>query len=268
LVIDYYPEFANLSDSHKSNAEKFECSGIRRSAELIYPSSWAADSAIRDYGADPLKVHVVPFGANIDRPELADQRSDDRPCRLLFIGTHWIRKGGDIALEALQELERLGVSAELTIVGSAPPGGFSHPRVKVVPFINKNEPAGRAYLDELFRSSDFFLLPSRAECFSIALCEANAYGLPVLSTRTGGLPELVREGINGFLFSLDARGEEFAVRIRDVFRQPSFYKALRASSREEYESRLNWDAWGKKVKPILSAALGATAKPSALSLPV
>jgi glycosyltransferase involved in cell wall biosynthesis len=257
LMVDYYPEFSAMLPRSMREADEIERLAIQKSSHLVYPSSWAGQSARRDYGADPSRIHVVPFGANIDEPPAREKilKPVNRDiCRLLFVGVEWGRKGGDIALETLHELHRLGLPAELTVVGCHPPHGASHKGLNVIPFINKNNSDGRAQLDRLFMTSDFFLLPTRAECFSIALCEAGAYGLPVLSTQTGGLPELIREGVNGFSFPLEARGDRYAARIFDAYKNADAYQALRISSREEYEDRLNWDAWGKRIYEILWAA--------------
>lgn len=258
VMLDYYDEFSNVLQSHVRMAEQLERRSIEKASQFMYPSSWAANSAVRDYGADPSKVNVVPLGANLETPpsrEQALQRSRGDKCRLLFVGVYWDRKGGDIALETLFELERLGVEAELTVVGSEPKEPVHHPNLRFIPFLNKNDPEDWERLDALYKQSDFFILPTRAECFGIALCEANAYGLPVLTTSTGGIPGLVREGINGFLFPLEARGDCYAAKIQEVFSNPETYQALRASSREQFETRLNWDAWGRRAAQIIQAAV-------------
>lgn len=263
LMVDYYVEFSSMLASSIRSADEIEQLAIHNATHLIYPSAWAARSAMQDYGADPESVHVVPFGANIDewppRQKVLEAPPHDR-CRLLFVGTNWERKGGEIAFDTLLAMERLGVPAELTIVGCRPPERFRHASLRVIPFLNKNNPQERAQLDELYIKSHFFLLPTRAECFSIALCEANAYGLPILSTHTGGLPELVREGRNGFLLPLEARGDQYAARVREIYNDPGRYQELRSSSREEFEARLNWDAWGKSVSEILRAAVDGSWK--------
>jgi glycosyltransferase involved in cell wall biosynthesis len=266
LIVDYYPEYSALFPRSLREADEIEQLAIRKCSHFVYPSSWAARSAIEDYGADSSKIHVVPFGANIDEPPSREEvlRPVSRDiCRLLFVGVEWDRKGGDIALETLRELRRLGVPAELTVVGCRPPQGAPLEGLNVIPFIDKNHPEGRARLDRLFLNSDFLLLPTRAECFGIAVCEAGAYGLPTLSTLTGGLAELVRDGVNGFSFSLEARGDRYAARICDVHRNAETYQALRITSREEYETRLNWDAWGKQVREILWAAVQDKQTPTA-----
>jgi len=266
LVVDYYPEFSHVLDAHKQTADRFEANSIRKAAQLVYPASWAAKSAINDYGADPSRVTVIPFGANLEHPPAGSDAgkvpSMDR-CRLLFVGGHWQRKGGEIAYETLLKLLELGVDAELTIVGCTPPEHVRHERITVHSFLNKNDPAQRAQLERLYQRAHFFILPSRAECFSIALCEANAFGLPVLTSDTGGLPDLVRVGTNGFLFPLSARGDQFATVIRDVFSDSARYAALRVSSRGEFDSRLNWDHWGRKMAEVFQAAASGPGRASA-----
>lgn len=258
LMLDYYDDFTNVVSSHLRQADAMERSSIQKANQLIYPSQWAANSAIQDYDADPAKINVLPFGANLERPPArqdAIEYSDRDRCRLLFVGVNWNRKGGDIAFETLLELERLGVPAELAVVGCEPPDSVRHPNLKVFPFLNKNNPVERAQLDRLYREAAFFILPTRAECFSIALCEANANGIPILSTQTGGLPELVHDRVNGILLPLSARGDQYAAQIVDLYSDADSYRALRASSRNQFDMRLNWDAWGKAMRKIIEVAV-------------
>jgi glycosyltransferase involved in cell wall biosynthesis len=263
LMVDYYSDFSNLSESQRSTADQLERSGIVKAQQSVFPSSWAAQSAVEDYGADPSRVHVVPFGANLQNPPSTQEVLQERPtgcCRLLFVGVDWHRKGGDIAFETLLQLERSGIPAELTVVGCTPPEHVAHPRLHVFPFLDKNDPHQRAQLDDLYRQATFFILPTRAECFGIAMCEAGAYGLPVLSTKTGGVPEIVRHGLNGFLLPLEARGDQYAAKISQIHASPQSYRTLRASSREEFEKRLNWDAWGTRMNEILWTAVAQASR--------
>jgi glycosyltransferase involved in cell wall biosynthesis len=92
----------------------------------IFASDWAARSAIEKYGINPEKVKVIPYGANIickrtfdDALKLVETRPK-RPCKLLFIGKIWTRKGGDVAVETAEILNRRGFETELTLVGSLP----------------------------------------------------------------------------------------------------------------------------------------------------
>lgn len=258
IMINYYHEFTSLFPPIARSGDKIERLAIGRARRLIYPSTWAARSAVTHYGAQSDHVHVIPFGANLEAPPGRD-RALTTPsrgrCRLLFVGGHWERKGGALAFETFLDLKRRGIDSTLTVVGCRPPAGIQHPDLTVIPFLNKNVPAERTRLDTIFLDSHFLLLPTRAECFSIALCEASAFGLPVVSTDTGGLSELVRTGANGFLLPLDAAADRYAALIGDLFGDVDRYAALRRSSRDEFESRLNWDAWGLAVKRVFEGAV-------------
>src|SRR5260370_37309453 len=154
---------------------------IKKASLLVYPSAWAAQSAIEDYHADKQKVHFMPFGANFEAippREIAEKRKKSDRCKLLFVGTDWQRKGGDIAFETLLKLEEMGIQAVLIVCGCTPPHTSSHERMTVIPFLDKNDEKQRQELEQLYVTSDFLLLPTRQECFGMVFCEASSFGLP------------------------------------------------------------------------------------------
>ena len=261
LLFDYYPICSNLVRRSIYEMNVIQDLALKKASAVIYSSTWAARSAIEDYGADPKKIHVVPFGANIDEPpsrEVVLARKKSERCRLLFLGVDWIRKGGDIAFETLLKLEELGVQAELMVCGCTPPQGVTYERMTVIPFLDKNDEKQRKELEQLLMAADFLLLPTRADCTPIVFCEASAFGLPVITTHTGGVPEIVREGENGFLLPYEARGDAYAEVIARVYHDDERYAELVRTSRAAFEARLNWDAWGIAVKHILADLLGIT----------
>jgi glycosyltransferase involved in cell wall biosynthesis len=226
----------------------------------VYSSRWAAESAIHDYAVDPDKVHTVFYGANLDSiPALETvlRKVPSAECRLLFVGVGWDVKGGAIALEILVELEAMGIEAQLIVCGSTPPRGLSHQRMRIIPFLDKRDDRQRAQLEELYATSDFLLHPTRREAFGHVFCEASAFGLPSITSNTGGVPEVVRDGENGYVLPYDAAASEYVRIIADVYRDRERYKALVASSRAAYEARLNWDAWATSVTEIVRETLSA-----------
>ena len=257
LMSGYYPEFSNLSSRSFREANAVEQLAINNAQLLLFPSAWAARSAIKDYGADESRVHVAPLGANIDSwpsAEKAASHQTSATCKLLFVGVEWERKGGAIAFETLVALNRMGFDSELTIVGCVPPKHFRHPKLRNIPFLNKNIPEQKQRLTDLFNEADFFLLPTRNECWGIAFCEANAFGLPVISTDTGGVSEVIRNGENGYLLPTSARGDAYAQIIAERFRDQVQYQSMRRRSRQIFEERLNWDAWGQAVSELVKSA--------------
>lgn len=246
LLHNYYPEYSDLlSCSIRANQE-IETSAIRKARLILYPTAWAARSAIDDYRAKEANVRVIPFGANLDdipaREAVLNRTRSDR-CRLLFIGVNWQRKGGDIAVETLNELNRLGLEAKLAVCGCTPPRHVSHPDIHVIPYLDKDDPAQYKQFAQLLYASDFLLLPTRSECYGIVYCEANAFGLPVITTDTGGVSDVVKDGENGLLLPPEATGVDYARLIYEVYYDDQRYAALVKSARKAFEERLNWNHW-------------------------
>lgn len=258
LLHNYYPQYSGLPKNAVREMNLLVEETIKKAHLLVYASSWAAQSAIEDYHAEQGKVHVVPMGANFDNPppkEIIQQKRRSHVCKLLFIGFDWQRKGGDIAFETLLALEERGIQAELTVCGCVPPDKYSHKRMKIIPYLDKNDPEQYCTLEQLYLKSDFLLLPTRNECFGLVFCEANAFGLPVITTHTGGVPEVVKDGQNGFVLPISARGSDYAEIIARLYQDGQRYTDLVVSSRAAFDERLNWNAWGLSVSHLITNML-------------
>jgi len=259
-IVDYYPEFTSVSEYGMAEGERIEASAITRANAAVYPSEWAVNSACDDYGASRDTTCKVSFGANLNDPPtraLALNRSIDGPVKLLLVGVDWVRKGGAIAFECLTALLEAGVDAHLTILGCTPPAGegFEHPKFRVIPFLSKHDPEQRKQIEQLFLDAHFMLLPTRADATPIVISEASAFGLPTMATDTGGLGGSITEGVNGYLLPYEARGKDYADKIRSVVSESRRYQALVVSSRDEYEQRLNWDSWAISMRAVMERVL-------------
>ena len=141
----------------------------------------------------------------------------------------------------------------MTLVGSRPPGALPD-FVKSAGFIDKKSALGRKRFDDLLGGSHLLILPARAEAFGVVLCEAASFGVPVLATRVGGIPTIVRQGVNGLLFAPDD-ADAIAAAVRELVADRAQYENLARSSFEEYESRLNWGVAGRAVKQLLQSLI-------------
>lgn len=249
-LYNYYPQFSNLLKRSYYEGDTLERLGTARASLALYPSEWSAQIALQHYGAPREKVRVVPFGANFDNPpsiEVVQTRRKSDRCKLFFIGVDWERKGGEIAFETLLKLEEMGIEAELIICGCIPPARFSHPRMKVIPYLDRKDPVQRREMEKLFETSDFLFLPTRGEAYGMVFCEASSYGLPSIAPNTGGVGGAITDGGNGFMLPFEARGAEYAELIAKIYRDDQRYAELVKSTRAAFENRLNWDAWGRAV---------------------
>ena len=249
--VDFYPRFSRLHPRTLRNGHALERKAIETSSAAIYSSDWAASSAIRDYGADPTKVHVLPFGANLAwTPEARDidrllSLRVSRPCRLLFVGKEWERKGGPIALETAHVLNEAGIETELTVIGT-PFADSSKPGVRSLGLVSKVADPGT--FRAAYEQAHFLIVPSRAEAAGVVYAEASAFGVPSIATDVGGVSTMVRDGINGRLFSLDAGPEAYAEFIASAL--PN-YEELARRAFADYRDRLDWNVNGRRAAAIL-----------------
>jgi glycosyltransferase involved in cell wall biosynthesis len=258
-IAGFYPEFRSLSKRALRTGAVLEARALERASVAFYASEWAAKSAVEDHGADPRKVEVVPFGANLpithgrdDVRVMIQARPRDR-CRLLFVGVDWARKGGDRAIEVARLLNEGGLPTELHVVGSAPADGRALPTwVRMHGFVDHSSPEGAAALKGLYASSHVLVHPARAECFGVVFCEAAAHGVLSAASRVGGIPSAVREGVTGALFDASARSDEYASYILTLLEDRERYERLALSAFDEYERALSWEAAARRIGPRLA----------------
>ncbi len=256
-LLNFYPHYSNLCEETIQDWHLMEQLALRNSRLAIYSSDWAAQSAINYYKADPDKVKVVPFGANIESEYSLGEVKDliearpTKQCKLLFLGVDWVRKGGNVAFEVAKALNQSGLNTELTVVGCQPPVDALPDFVKPLGFISKSTAEGKARISKLISESHFLILPSLADCSPIVFCEASSLGLPCLSTTVGGIPTIVKDDINGKLFSRTADISEYCDYITNLFADYAAYQQLALSAFHEYQSRLNWTVAGQTVRHLL-----------------
>ena len=243
--------FVKLGEAQEKRA-------LAAATRASFPSDQAARSAIDHYGADPVKIVVIPWGANLPQAVsdadvesgIARRRSDC--CRLVFIGRDWRRKGGDILVATVDELTRLGIEAQATIIGCAP-SGLPPARFRIHPFLDKRRRDHIDLLHSIMLEAHFFFLPSRAEAYGQAFCEAAAFGLPVIGSTAGGIPTIIRHGETGFVRPADSPPTEFARLIRDTFADRERYVRMAQAAREDYRERLNWGRFGERLSDSIVA---------------
>jgi len=255
-----YREYQRIPRWQSRNAVQAELAAVRQVDVLGFASRWAADSAVRTFGADPGRVVIAPFGASLVPPptwrlEEVLARRRGRPLTLVWIGADWERKRADFCLAVAAELEAAGREVELVLVGALPPSGNRLPAyVRHLGFVDKSLPDGGARLTEVLDRAHVLLLPSRAECFGIAVAEGNAHAVPCFGSRVGGLADAIQEGVNGFRFDSDALPAAYAARLWELMDSPEHYDALARSSRLDYEQRLNWGSSCLRILDRLDAS--------------
>jgi glycosyltransferase involved in cell wall biosynthesis len=260
-LVEEHPGYRNICQENLWAGHALQQKILDTSKLAIFSTEWAAESALKHYEVEESKVIVVPFGANLpsqlpDKSEIAKivEHRSKMECRLLFIGRDWIEKGGPFAVDTLRALQKKGLNTHLTVVGcQIPPGIDEHLTGQITnfPILHKDKNQGSAEFKELFETSHFLLLPTQGECFGMVICEANAYGLPVLAHATGGVPSVIAQGKNGFCFSKPQSADDYAECIAKHYSDYSAYESLCLAAFQESIQRLNWSTSMKKIRTLI-----------------
>lgn len=190
---------------------------VLKGAKLVVANSEATAAELAGFGLDPASALVLTPAVDA---AFAGEGSGGRTGSgksILAVGRLVGRKGFDRLIRLLPELRKACGDVTLTIAGAGPEekrlrddavrdGVNAHVRFVIAP--------DRAALASLYRVADVFALPVRekkddVEGFGIVFLEAALFGLPVVSTRTGGIPEAVGHGATGLLVDPDSDGELF-----------------------------------------------------------
>jgi glycosyltransferase involved in cell wall biosynthesis len=227
-----------------------ERAALERVALAVYSSEWAARTAVESYGLSEDRLAIVPMGANMADPGAVARERDPGVCRLLLVGRGWERKGVDLAIATTELLRERGVPAVLDVVGSTVPSGVEVPPfVTVHGALEKDDPGAAKRLADLYQRATFFVLPTRADCNPVVLAEAQAHGVPVVTSDVGGNLAMVLPNRSGYALPLAG----FAARATEVmaaaWSSEERYAELRRQARAFFEETINW---GSAVANLLT----------------
>jgi glycosyltransferase involved in cell wall biosynthesis len=155
------------------------------------------DFSVETLGVPPGRTRVIPCGIDVAPfARMASASPRERsPVVLVTTGRLVARKGHAVAIQAVAIAARTRPDLELRIVGDGP----ERSRLETLARASGLGPRAR-FLGtvwptmDVLRDADLFLFPSLEEPQGLALLEACAAGVPVIASRTGGIPEMVTDG--------------------------------------------------------------------------
>ena len=189
---------------------KLKSAWLRRRKRLVYrlathlvPNSMAAaKDAASSYGIPGAKCTVQHYGLEDPFARLAPESAAGRPLRLACPGRLDYSKGQDVLIQALPDLVRRFPGLEVRFLGDGPQkekllGLAGRLGVKEACRFTGSIPHEQV-LEELSQSMAA-VVPSRSESFGLVNIEALSLGTPVVASNVGGIPEIIRDGIDGCL---------------------------------------------------------------------
>jgi glycosyltransferase involved in cell wall biosynthesis len=181
------------------------------------------------------RLDVVHVGIPVDQfTRSSAPAAPARPPTILYIGRLVPEKGQAVLLEATALLASRGHVVDVTLAGEGELRLDLERRAErlgIAPQVSFLGAVGQDQLQKLYETASIFCLPSFAEGVPVVLMEAMAMGLPVVSTRITGIPELVEDGVGGLLVA-PGRPDELADRLESLLTDPALRRELGIRGRE------------------------------------
>jgi glycosyltransferase involved in cell wall biosynthesis len=247
---------------------------------LVAVSPEVQDDLVRLHVAPASKFAVIRLGIELDQRVGDDSAERTATRRLLGLGDDpfvvgWVGrmtavKRTDVVVRVLGELVERGVDARLLLVGDGPDRDdlerYAHELgvVRRCLFLGYQEDVARWY-----NAIDALLLPSVNEGTPVSVIESLAAQRPAVATRVGGTPDVIRDGVDGFLVD-PSDGEALAERLAELARDPELRTQMGAAGRERVLQRYAVDRLVDDVDRLyrrLLAEHGLTPPPPSPSEP-
>jgi N-acetyl-alpha-D-glucosaminyl L-malate synthase BshA len=210
---------------------------IEQSDAVTAVSEFLKEETLRTFGCSGCRIQVIPNFVKLDEYSPLEHREHDGLCpegHKLF--THIsnfreVKRVKDV-VRIFARIRRT-IPSTLLMIGDGPERTDAERESRElgvdadVRFLGRIDPVA-----PLLQQSDLFFLPSQSESFGLAALEAMACGVPVVGSRVGGLPELIRDGVCGIL-EPPGSVEAMARRAAEVLRDPARHRQMMQAAVEQ-----------------------------------
>jgi glycosyltransferase involved in cell wall biosynthesis len=256
LVVGFYaPEAHRIPRSLPEVARRF----LVRRADLVFAlSQYSRKNIATAYGVSPSKIEVMYGGADPAFFSSGAPPAGPVPT-LLFVGRldgPGRQKGLDTLLEALP-LVLASHPVRLHVVGAGPgEGPFREQaaRLHVGDHVTFHGFVNQDGLPPYYRNADLVVLPSRRESFGLVLAEAMAAGRPVVASRVGAIPEVVKDGVTGLLIPPDDP-KACADAIVSLLNSPDRMRETGRKGQERARACFTWEKVAERVSAAYNRLL-------------
>ncbi|MBC8140779.1 MAG: glycosyltransferase family 4 protein [Armatimonadetes bacterium] len=233
---------------------KRERSCFHAASHVLSWTEFAAKSVIADYGVPAERVSVErPFLCDLTHEPRAERKGGD--VRLLFVGNDFERKGGRELLAVWEREKWAERGACLDIVSGQLSGDEKLPAGVQ---LHRNLTAASGGLLALYRDADIFVMPTHEDASPMVYMEAMAAGLPSIGTAVMGVPELVKDGVNGLTVT-PKDTQSLAVAMKKLIEDASLRKRLGEAGLARYHSEFDPRTNTRRVADIFLRVAGSSA---------
>ena len=206
------------------------------------------------YGIKPGRFWYVPNGTE-ERFFISREYRESAALKLLFVGTWLDRKGVYYLAEAFGAVAKKFPACRLTVAGSSVGsdevkklfGAEVRAQVDVIPFVKREDAVA------LYATHEVFVFPSLVEGMPLTLLEAMASGMPVVTTNTCGMADVVEHEVNGLLVS-PADADKLAETMERVMLSGDLRRRLGLAAQETMR-RYTWAKVTRRLEDVLKLAV-------------
>ena len=227
-------------------------------AKLNLCTSSAMVTELKNHGIERVDLWQRGVDTEMFQPHLASAQMRSRLSHgnpedplLLYVG----RVSAEKQIDQIKPVLEAIPEARLAIVGDGPnrealETHFAGTKTNFVGYLQGLE------LAAAFASADAFVFPSRTETLGLVLLEAMAAGCPVVAARSGGIPDIVTDGVNGYLFEPDDRDGAITA-TKSLLKAKEIREQLRINARNEAE-QWGWAAATRQLQSYYRNVLSAS----------
>lgn len=222
---------------------------ILRNSDKVVANSLFTKKLIQAIG--PVKVSVIPFSSAVTIGKTQNIESSEisqNVYRILFVGRFIERKGIPFLIDAIDILHKKNTPVFCDIVGNGPLDNQIEEqimRLNLDNYIKIHKGIDEANLSQFYRRCDVFVLPSivdkwyDTEGLGVVLIEAMNFGKPVVASRVGGIPDVVKHNINGLLV-VEKNSQSLANALEALYQKPKLRKQLGIQGQKYVNKHYNW----------------------------
>jgi len=217
---------------------------IRQSDAVVTHTQQHRDAICAQDGYPTRSFSIVAHGLPVPTIEqIANSNSEDGPIEFLFVGRFEPRKGIDTLLAAIPTVAKALPQTTFTLIGSHGDDNtwreftVKHPEL-IGSRVHAPGRVSAASLSAHYRRCQILVAPSRYESFGLIYAEAMSYGKPVIGCAAGGVPEVVTDGVTGFL-TTPGNVDELAASMIRLATDTPLRQRMGQAARKDFISRFS-----------------------------
>jgi Glycosyltransferase len=259
LIIHYHGKGIKAGTDN-SALYRFFCKKALRNTYGIHLSGILAGD-VPDYKLR--KRYFVPYGVPVTSTDTLPVKTEQEKIQVLFLSNYVVDKGIIVLVDAIKIAAATCANLQVRLVGNA--GTISNEALQA--YINDQKlenivsVCGPRYRDEKYReliNADIFVLPTfyANEAFPVSLLEAMQYGLAIISTREGGIPDMIENNVTGLLVN-KRDAINLAEKIIFLVNNEEARKNIGANARRAFMEKYTLDHFEKNIFRVLEDVLSS-----------